>query len=192
MFPRDVKKAIEDWCIKYIGQKLPVTNEEDQHMVKLYDDRAEKVEKNTCKILSASNVEAGGPGSGRKPGWTKGMAAKFPAWRDRGIYIYNKQKGSSIAHAQTEHLDLMKKAGIKVLSGNAYANTHRGQYHVDHSKRTIIIRSISGHNFVPDDVVKDIEQKHGAEGYSLDFRNPAVNIYAEAVEWMFSLIKNES
>ena len=46
------RKAIEKWCLKYIGQKLPITNEKDHGMVKLYDDRAVAVEPNTGNLLS--------------------------------------------------------------------------------------------------------------------------------------------
>lgn len=41
------KEAIEKWCEKYIGQKLPVTNIKDQEMKELWDDRAIQVKKNT-------------------------------------------------------------------------------------------------------------------------------------------------
>jgi hypothetical protein len=52
------KKAIDHWCKKYLGQKLPITNEKDNGMVKLYDDRAVAVEKNTGKMLSDPDVGA--------------------------------------------------------------------------------------------------------------------------------------
>ena len=39
-----VKSAIEAWCEKNLGQKLPVTNEKDPGMVKLVDDRSARPE----------------------------------------------------------------------------------------------------------------------------------------------------
>ena len=41
------RRYIEDWCQKYIGQVLEVTNVKDQQMVKIWDDRAVQVVKNT-------------------------------------------------------------------------------------------------------------------------------------------------
>ena len=40
-------KAIQDWCLKHIGQKLPVTCTKDFGMTELWDDRAVSVEPNT-------------------------------------------------------------------------------------------------------------------------------------------------
>lgn len=42
-----IKRAIGDWCEKHIGQRLPVTNEKDQYMEELWDDRAIQLKKNT-------------------------------------------------------------------------------------------------------------------------------------------------
>ena len=38
---------IEDWCVKYLGKKLVVTNEKDYDMIELWDDRAVQVIPNT-------------------------------------------------------------------------------------------------------------------------------------------------
>lgn len=43
--------AINEWCLKHIGRVLEVTCIKDFGMVKLYDDRAIQVEKNTGRIL---------------------------------------------------------------------------------------------------------------------------------------------
>lgn len=40
-------KAIEDWCLEYIGQTLLVTNQKDFGMVELWDDRCIQVIPNT-------------------------------------------------------------------------------------------------------------------------------------------------
>lgn len=42
---------IEQWCLKWIGQKLKITNEKDFSMIELWDDRAVSVEFNTGKDL---------------------------------------------------------------------------------------------------------------------------------------------
>lgn len=42
---------IKEWCVKHIGQELPVTNVKDHGLVNLYDDRAIAVEPNTGRIL---------------------------------------------------------------------------------------------------------------------------------------------
>ena len=39
-------KAIEEWCLKHIGQKLEITSEKDFMMVEYYDDRAIQVKYN--------------------------------------------------------------------------------------------------------------------------------------------------
>ena len=41
------RSYIEDWCVKYLGQKLAVTNEKDYDMIELWDDRAIQVIPNT-------------------------------------------------------------------------------------------------------------------------------------------------
>lgn len=50
----DADKArgfIEAWSETHIGVKLPVTNEKDQGMIKLYDDRAVQVVENTGEVV---------------------------------------------------------------------------------------------------------------------------------------------
>lgn len=42
---------IEEWCIKHIGQVLPITDKKDFAMIELWDDRAIRVEFNTGKVL---------------------------------------------------------------------------------------------------------------------------------------------
>lgn len=39
--------AIEAWCVKHIGRKLPVTATKDYDMIEYWDDRAVRVEYNT-------------------------------------------------------------------------------------------------------------------------------------------------
>jgi hypothetical protein len=38
---------ISDWCMKHIGQRLPITAAKDWHMIELWDDRAVQVVWNT-------------------------------------------------------------------------------------------------------------------------------------------------
>ena len=45
-----VRKVIEDWCVKHVGQILPVTNRKDTWCKALYDDRAIQVERDTGDI----------------------------------------------------------------------------------------------------------------------------------------------
>lgn len=42
-----VRNAIQLWCEKHIGKKLPVTNIKDYAMIELWDDRAIQVIANT-------------------------------------------------------------------------------------------------------------------------------------------------
>lgn len=42
-----IRKAIEDWCEKNIGQKLEITNEKDYNTLELWDDRAVQIIPNT-------------------------------------------------------------------------------------------------------------------------------------------------
>jgi len=45
---RDIAiKAIEKWCTKHIGKKLPITWEKDYQMISLWDDRTVQVIPNT-------------------------------------------------------------------------------------------------------------------------------------------------
>lgn len=51
------RELIEQWCLKHIGQVLPVTAEKDGYMLELWDDAAVAVEENTGRQLSPSKVE---------------------------------------------------------------------------------------------------------------------------------------
>lgn len=42
--------AIDAWCEKHVGQKMPVTNVKDFGMIELWDDRAVSVETNTGRL----------------------------------------------------------------------------------------------------------------------------------------------
>jgi len=46
-----ITKAIEDWTERYIGHRLQVTCTKDFQMIRLYDDRACQVEKNTGRLI---------------------------------------------------------------------------------------------------------------------------------------------
>lgn len=48
---REVIVAIEAWCLKHVGQVLPVTNVKDYDMLELYDDRAIQVIGNTGVLI---------------------------------------------------------------------------------------------------------------------------------------------
>jgi hypothetical protein len=45
------RKAIEDWCQKWIGKVLPVTCTKDYRMIELWDDRAIQVIPNTGFVV---------------------------------------------------------------------------------------------------------------------------------------------
>lgn len=49
----DAIPPIREWCKEHLGQTLPVTNIKRPTFSKFYDDRAEKVERNTGRILSS-------------------------------------------------------------------------------------------------------------------------------------------
>lgn len=46
----DALTPIENWCLKHIGKKLPVTNIKDFGMIELWDDRAVQVVPNTGEV----------------------------------------------------------------------------------------------------------------------------------------------
>ena len=46
-----VRRAIEAWCKRHLGQILPVTYEKDWDMVLLLDDRARQVERDTGRVF---------------------------------------------------------------------------------------------------------------------------------------------
>lgn len=47
-----ITEAIEDWCEKYIGKRLPVTCSKDMGMIELWDDRVIQVIVNTGQPVS--------------------------------------------------------------------------------------------------------------------------------------------
>lgn len=51
-----VRSIIEAWCLKHIGQVLPVTNVKDFGMMEVWDDRAVQVVPNTGEIVGHSRV----------------------------------------------------------------------------------------------------------------------------------------
>jgi hypothetical protein len=44
-------KALEDWCLTYLGQIIPITCIKDDDMICIYDDRAVGVEINTGQLI---------------------------------------------------------------------------------------------------------------------------------------------
>jgi hypothetical protein len=46
-----VRYAIEQWCLKHIGQILPITCCKDYGLLVLFDDRCRQVELNTGRII---------------------------------------------------------------------------------------------------------------------------------------------
>lgn len=50
----DAIPPIRAWCKEHIGIELPVTNKKEPIFSKFFDDRAEKVERNTGRILSSN------------------------------------------------------------------------------------------------------------------------------------------
>lgn len=62
------RELVEQWCVKYLGQKLPVTCEKDGYMIELWDDSAVAVEENTGRQLSPSKVD-GYPGTPESEVW---------------------------------------------------------------------------------------------------------------------------
>lgn len=45
------RKAIEDWCVVHIGQRLAVTCIKTRSAILIYDDRARQVEANTGRVI---------------------------------------------------------------------------------------------------------------------------------------------
>ena len=42
-----IVNAIQDWCVKHLGQSLDVANEKDYNCIEFWDDRAVQVVRNT-------------------------------------------------------------------------------------------------------------------------------------------------
>lgn len=49
-------KVVEDWCERFIGTKLEVTNEKRPEFTDFWDDRAVRVVKNTGEIADQSEI----------------------------------------------------------------------------------------------------------------------------------------
>jgi hypothetical protein len=47
----DVRRPIEEWCLKHLGKVLPITNRKDYWCKAIYDDRARQVETDTGRII---------------------------------------------------------------------------------------------------------------------------------------------
>ena len=45
------RKLLEAWCLKHIGQVIPITAQKDTYLYQLWDDRAVAIERNTGKVL---------------------------------------------------------------------------------------------------------------------------------------------
>jgi hypothetical protein len=44
---KDAIKPIQNWCRKYFGKVLPITNEKDHEVIEIWDDRAVQVDPKT-------------------------------------------------------------------------------------------------------------------------------------------------
>lgn len=53
---KQVEYAIQQWCLKHLGQVLKVTNEKSYGMVELWDDKAIQVEPNTGRRVGEDPV----------------------------------------------------------------------------------------------------------------------------------------
>lgn len=51
-----IVEAIQDWCEKHVGARLPVTNTKDYGMIELWDDRAVGIETNTGQIRAHHEI----------------------------------------------------------------------------------------------------------------------------------------
>ena len=54
-------RMIREWCVKHIGQALPITCTKDYLMTELYDDRCWRVEHNTGRIVGKPEESAKAP-----------------------------------------------------------------------------------------------------------------------------------
>ena len=45
------RKIIENWCLKHVGAILPVTNRKEYSCLRIYDDRAIQVERDTGRLI---------------------------------------------------------------------------------------------------------------------------------------------
>lgn len=50
----EARAAISKWCLKYLGEVLPITCMKDYEMIELWDDRVVQVEPNTGEIVGHS------------------------------------------------------------------------------------------------------------------------------------------
>ncbi len=62
------RRLIQDWCRKYIGRVLPITNQKDPAMAELWDDRAIQVARNTGEPVGRFTQD-GEPDRYAEPKW---------------------------------------------------------------------------------------------------------------------------
>lgn len=103
----EIRKTIENWCERHLGQRLKVTNEKDFGMLELWDDRAIQVESNTGRVLApmkeSEQVEAvtratiradraSAPSDNRNH-WVRDWL--IPFMRQEGLEIVSRRKGGT-------------------------------------------------------------------------------------------------
>ncbi len=113
---QDVEKVvvyIEQWCLKHIGQILPVTNRKDYGMIELWDDRVVAVEPNTGKALSASR---------------RGLELEETIPSGPSFYIYTKGSDKK-AYMMIEGVEWELPAGIEEM-GKIIEERHKLEFAV--------------------------------------------------------------
>lgn len=116
--------AIREWCIKHVGQSLPVTATKDFQMIELWDDRAVQVVPNTGERVDEPAVFVGE--------CEENVISKLRLRRDAGRKKYGTsmertdlQELDWLKHAQEEAMDLaiylerLIKDKTRILSGKA-------------------------------------------------------------------------
>ena len=61
------RDLIDAWCMKHLGQKIPITAEKDFNMIMLWDDRAVRVQHNTGRVCTANDCIGSGEEEAGEP-----------------------------------------------------------------------------------------------------------------------------
>jgi hypothetical protein len=89
-----IKKAIQDWCLKYIGVKLEVTAIKSPAFTEFWDDRAKEVEKNKGEFVAEDGDTPSANAKAKVHGLPLTIEVKKNNYRvlhdDKGNVVYRK------------------------------------------------------------------------------------------------------
>lgn len=108
-----------------------------------------------ARLAQESGLQAGGPGSGRKPGYGTWKVINYVVHPKHGLQVDKAPEGEPGVRKDKQwierdheaprmHVDWFKHVGLPT-SGDAFDKIHRGYVQVDHKGKEVSVRSYSGY-----------------------------------------------